>query len=580
MLNRSRLFAAVALVVLLASSSSTAASAPISGSAFTGVWNRTDYPVSTGTVQRTWLWGPAANSPALSEPYAESPNGSRTVQYFDKSRMEVTQPSGDSTSPWYVTNGLLAKEMVTGQMQVGNSSFVPHQPADVNVAGDANDASGPTYATFTGLLNQPPHSDGYVVSEQVLRDGQVVTNNTYASNYHVTLAVQVPDTNHSVAAPFWTFMNSSGTIWDGTKYTQGAMFQNPFYATGFPITEPYWTTVMVGGVQKDVLIQIFERRVLTYTPSNPAGWQVESGNVGQHYYQWRYGQLGQIPVSADGSQPTANSGIPSFDHVYVIMMENKEYPSVVGSSDAPYLNQLIQQYGSATNYTGVAHPSEPNYTALWSGSTNGVTDDGTYNLYAPTIADQLETAGKSWMVFAENYPVSTNGPGCDTASTAADGPDGTGNYVRRHNPAMNFISVSGNTQRCSQHVTDFSHFDPAAANFSLIVPNLCHDMHDCPVSSGDIWLQSWLATNILNTPTWSQTDSAVIITWDEGTSGTGGGGQVPTIVISKHTPQGYVSAAAANHYTLLRTIEDAFGLGCLQESCNAGNLQQFFTVQP
>jgi len=184
------------------------------------------------------------------------------------------------------------------------------------------------------------------------------------------------------------------------------------------------------------------------------------------------------------------------------------------------------------------------------------------------------------MVYAENYPVSTNGPGCYTATSASDGPDGSGNYARRHNPAMIFISVNENTARCAQHVTDFSHFDPAAANFNLIVPNLCHDMHDCPVSSGDSWLQSWLATNILNTPTWNQTDSAVIITWDEGTSGTGGGGNVPTIIISKHTPQGYVSATPANHYTLLRTIEDAFGLGCLQESCNNGNLQQFFSGQP
>jgi hypothetical protein len=567
MRNASRLLAAIALVITLIAGAAPAVSAPIAGSAFSNVWARTDQPVAKGAVQRTWLWGPEANTPALQEPYAESPNGSRTVQYFDKSRMEVSHPGADPNSDGYVTNGLLAKELVTGEMQVGDDRYEAHQPANVNVAGDADDPSGPTYATFTGLLNQPPHGPGYVVAEQVLRDGQVVINQAYANNYHVTLATKVGETNHSVATPFWNFMTSSGTIWDGSNNVQGALFPYAYYATGLPITEPYWTTVKVGGVSKDVLIQVFERRVMTYTPSNPAGWQVESGNVGQHYYQWRYGQLGLSPM-------------PAFDHIYVIMMENKEYPSVVGDGSAPYLNHLIQQYGSATNYTGVAHPSQPNYNALWSGSTGGITDDDNHDLTGTTVADQLEAAGKSWMVFAENYPASSGAPSCYTDATAKDGPDGSGTYARKHNPAMSFTSVNQNAQRCAEHITDFSHFDPAAANFNLIVPNLCHDMHDCPVSAGDSWLQNWLPSHILNTSTWNQTNSAVIITWDEGTSPTGGGGHIPTIIISKQTPAGYVSATPANHYTLLRTIEDAFGLGCLQASCTNGNLAQFFAGRP
>ncbi len=282
------------------------------------------------------------------------------------------------------------------------------------------------------------------------------------------------------------------------------------------------------------------------------------------------------PTPTPTTPPPSGSGVPGFDHVYVIVMENKEYGSVVGSSSAPYLNQLIQQNGLATNYTGVSHPSEPNYIAMWAGSTYGITDDGTYNLNGVTIADQLEAAGKSWMVYSENYPVSTGGSSCYTGSTASGGPDGAGTYARKHNPAISFTSVSGNTQRCAQHLTDFSHFNPAAAGFNLIVPNLCHDMHDCSVATGDAWLQSWLTSKILSTQTWNQTNSAIIITWDEGSSGSGGGGHIPTIVISKHTPQGFTSASAANHYTLLRTIEEAFGVGCLQGSCTNGDLRQFF----
>ncbi len=286
-----------------------------------------------------------------------------------------------------------------------------------------------------------------------------------------------------------------------------------------------------------------------------------------------------VPTATPSPTPVpTGSGVPSFDHVYVIVMENKEYNSIVGSSNAPFINQLIQQYGLATNYTGVAHPSEPNYVAMWAGSTYGITNDGVYNLTGPTVADQLEAAGKSWMVYSQNYPVSSNGsPSCYTGTSASGGPDGSpGSYQRKHNPAISFTSVSGDLQRCADHLTNFSHFNPAAANFNLVVPNQCNDMHDCSVSTGDSWLQSWLPSHILNTSTWSQTNSAVIITWDEGTSGSGGGGHVPTIIISKHTPAGYTSGTFANHYTLLSTIQEAFGVGCLQNSCNYGDLSQFF----
>ena len=84
-------------------------------------------------------------------------------------------------------------------------------------------------------------------------------------------------------------MNSDGLIYRDGEYVVDKLFENPFYATGYPITEAYWTWVKVGGVEQNVLIQCFQRRCLTYTPSNPDGWQVEAGNVGRHYYQWRYG---------------------------------------------------------------------------------------------------------------------------------------------------------------------------------------------------------------------------------------------------------------------------------------------------
>ncbi len=264
---------------------------------------------------------------------------------------------------------------------------------------------------------------------------------------------------------------------------------------------------------------------------------------------------------------------PLLDHIYLIVMENKESTSIIGSSDAPYINSLIQQYGVARDYTGVAHPSEPNYLALWAGSTFRVTDDGSHNLTGETLADQIDAANMTWRVYEENYPA---GETCYTDSSAHGGPDGSGSYARKHNPAISFTNLTGDAARCSQHITDFSHFDAAAADFSFIVPNLCHDMHDCPVKQGDDWLQQWLPQQILNTATWKNSNSAIFITWDEGSNDNGGGGTVPLIVISHKTPAGFVSTQPYNHYSLLRTIENVWGFYCLRDACQAPDLGEFF----
>ena len=131
-----------------------------------------------------------------------------------------------------------------------------------------------------------------------------MTTDPSLNAYGITAArlVEVPGIRHQVASVFWSFMNSSGTIWDGSTYTNDTLFEDPFYATGYPIAEPYWATVQLAGTPRDVLIQCFERRCLTYTPGNPAGWDVEAGNVGQHYFIWRYGRMAKtiraVPLRA------------------------------------------------------------------------------------------------------------------------------------------------------------------------------------------------------------------------------------------------------------------------------------------
>jgi hypothetical protein len=305
--------AALALLLwTLALPVSSAQAADIAHASFVATWQRVDQPVATGQVSRTWLWGPGANSPLLLEPYAESPGATRRVQYFDKSRMEITQPGGDPGSIWYVTNGLLARELITGAAQLGDNAVEQHAPATLNVAGDADDPAGPTYATFASLLAAPPAADGAALTWRLDRAGHVVDDPTLATQGATAAQrVSVPGLEHQIASPFWTFMNASGVIYQGGDYVEAALFANPYYATGYPLTEAYWVTVRVAGVPRDVLTQCFERRCLTWTPSNPAGWQVEAGNVGQHYYAWRYGQLGATPVLA----PPPTTGDARVTHI-------------------------------------------------------------------------------------------------------------------------------------------------------------------------------------------------------------------------------------------------------------------------
>jgi outer membrane protein assembly factor BamB len=278
------------------------------------LWEQVDQPVQQiPNVGRSWTWGPRTllGSPE-SEPYND---GTRVVQYFDKARMEVNNPDGDRTNPFFVTNGLLVRELVSGLRQDGDTTFTPFLDgaATIPVAGDPNEAANnfanpntPTYASFQSVatLNND-HSvlasaDSTVIRAAFAKDGSVSTINPPAN---VKVVAQAYDsvTKHNMVDVFVNFQNQQGQIFDPTKqsYSQGAVyFNNPVFVFGHPITEPYWVNTVVAGKPTLVLVQLFERRVLTYTPSNPAAFQVEMGNIGQHYYDWRY------IVNSPANQPT------------------------------------------------------------------------------------------------------------------------------------------------------------------------------------------------------------------------------------------------------------------------------------
>jgi hypothetical protein len=265
---------------------------------FQRIWNRTDKQVATGGASRTWLWGPEPFTGAIQEDYAEAPGGKRLVQYFDKSRMEITNPNGDKSSPYYVTNGLIARELMTGKLQAGDNKFEDRIPAQIGVAGDPDDTQGPTYASLNGLTARTNQDIGGTITKAVARDGTQRDGSADFGKYGVKQGFYESSTGHNIAGPFWDFLNQSASVLgDNGQPVQGKLFDPVFYATGLPITDAYWARVKVSGDVKDVLVQAFERRVLTYTPSNSAAFQVEMGNIGRHYYEWRTKSVVPTPQS-------------------------------------------------------------------------------------------------------------------------------------------------------------------------------------------------------------------------------------------------------------------------------------------
>jgi phosphatidylinositol-3-phosphatase len=270
-------------------------------------------------------------------------------------------------------------------------------------------------------------------------------------------------------------------------------------------------------------------------------------------------------------QPTGTTGAsasprPAITHVWWIVMENHEYGSVIGNPSAPYLNGLASKYDLLTNFYATVHPSEPNYIALVAGSTLGVNSDGTYDLAGPSLFSQLASAGKTWRAYEQDYP-----GGCFTggsASGAVDGPGVAGSYARKHDPAISFTSVSAHPAQCAS-IQPLHQFDPAAAAFEFITPNLINDMHDGSPAQGDAFLRAFVPL-ITGSPAFAT--GVLFITFDEGSSGAGshgdGGGHVATLVLAPGVAPGSWSAAYADHYSLLRTTQDLLGLPCLATSCS------------
>ncbi|MCZ0985763.1 alkaline phosphatase family protein [Streptomyces diastatochromogenes] len=257
-----------------------------------------------------------------------------------------------------------------------------------------------------------------------------------------------------------------------------------------------------------------------------------------------------IGLWATSSTTASAVALPTPDHVVVVVMENHSYSQVIGSSSAPYINNTLKAGGAnLTQSFGLTHPSEPNYYMLFSGSNQGRTDDSCVpvgSISAPNLGSELIAAGKTWKSYNESLP--------SQGSTVCS----SGNYAQKHNPWFGFSNVPTNTAMTfAQFPTDYT----TLPKVSFVVPNLCSDMHDCSVSTGDTWIQN----NLGAYATWAQThNSILVVTFDEDNKQSGN--RIPTVLYGQHVTPGSSTATTYNHYNVLRTVEDLAGL-----TTHAGN---------
>jgi phosphatidylinositol-3-phosphatase len=257
--------------------------------------------------------------------------------------------------------------------------------------------------------------------------------------------------------------------------------------------------------------------------------------------------------------PVAGPALPVPDHVVIVVLENKDVDQVLSGSDAPYLQSLAARSADFTAAHAETHPSQPNYIALFSGDTQGITDDRcAQTLPAPSLGGRLIASGRTFTGYSEDLP-EVGYTGCRA-----------GGYARKHNPWVNFADVPASANRpLSDLPADYADLPTLA----FVIPNLCHDMHDCDVATGDRWMRDrvepyaeWAAGH----------NSLLIVTFDESASSSGGNGIVTLFTGPMVAPGRYDEPV--DHYRMLRTIEALYGLDPLGRSAGVDPISDVWTA--
>jgi hypothetical protein len=281
------------------------------------------------------------------------------------------------------------------------------------------------------------------------------------------------------------------------------------------------------------------------------------------------------PIPSDTLAPTLTATpkplVPDFAHIVLIVFENKEFGTVIGNSNMPNFNRLAQEYTLLTQHYAVTHPSLPNYLAMVGGDTFGITSDCTKCfISAPNLADQIEVSGRTWKTYQEDMPEA-----CYLGGTLA--------YAQKHNPFIYFDSIRLNTSRCENAVVPLAQLETdiqaqSLPDFVFITPNICNDAHDCPVGIADNWLGK-LMDQLVPALDADGKPYLIVLTWDEGQGDhsccdlpSKAGGRVATVLVSPQVKVGFQDDTPYTHYSLLKTIETAWGLTYLGHAAEDSNV--------
>jgi hypothetical protein len=311
-------------------------------------------------------------------------------------------------------------------------------------------------------------------------------------------------------------------------------------------------------MKKIIVITVVSLILASCSPASSLGGSIQSGLVPD---------ATPAPQSGVSSKPI---GIPNFAHIILIMLENRDYKTVIGpDTQMPLLNTLAQQEVILSNYFSVAHPSLPNYISLVSGSTQGITSDcNNCFLNQPNLADLIEASGRTWKSYEESMPSP-----CFIGDANP--------YAQKHDPFLYFDSIRLNPTRCDQSIVPLTTLDSDLANnqlpnFSLIMPNLCNSGHDCSAATADKWVTDMVAK--LQASPVLGINSLIIVAFDEGSDkstasccgmGSPAGGQVPVVLISPTTLPEFTDNTPYSHYSLLKTILTAWNLPALGQTAQA-----------
>jgi hypothetical protein len=283
--------------------------------------------------------------------------------------------------------------------------------------------------------------------------------------------------------------------------------------------------------------------------------------------------------SIPSPSPTIHPLVPDFAHIIVFFFENHELDVINGNRSMPNYNRYISENTLLSQYYAIRHPSLPNYIATFGGDTFKITSDcNKCFINAASLPDQIEASGRTWRAYLEDMPQP-----CYIGNTAT--------YVQKHNPFIYFDPIRLNQTRCEQSIVPLTDLETDLAggklpNFVYIMPNICNSAHDdyidpsCSLATTDRWLGSWMDKLLAYlSPRAASEPYLIILTWDEGQGDhsccglpKSAGGRIATVLISPQVKSGFQDETAYTHYSLLKTIETAWGLAYLGHAADVNNV--------